>query len=114
MLGLDLLSLLSGPRSPERVTEEAGKISWIAGATGAVGVVFVFVVLAYFFFYNYGAAHLSYCYTQGIGYSGAGSVLWAVLAWLFSGFYYPYYSIFLADCGARSANNNMVGGKRRK
>jgi hypothetical protein len=50
--------------------------------------------------YFYGAAKLSY--------SKYGSILWAILAFIFAPFYYPFYAIFL-----HTTPTCLIGGVRR-
>lgn len=52
------------------------------------------------FLFSYGAARLSY--------NMYGSYGWSFLAFIFSGFYYPYYAFFL------SKPATMFGGGRRR
>ena len=74
-----------------------------------VGAVFLFS-----FIYSFGAAKLSYAYNTSVGSSL--TFLWAVLAFIFSGMYYPYYAFFVNPVGAPPASimSPMMGGKRRK
>lgn len=50
----------------------------------------VFVIM-----FSYGAARLSYCYNKYIGTDDGVTTLYVIICFLFSGFYYPYYSIYL-------------------
>ena len=62
--------------------------------------------------YGYGAAKLSYCYNKSLGRSDMEAMIWALLAYIFGGIYYPYYGIFLNPvCAVRVAS--IVGGRRR-
>ena len=68
----------------------------------------IFLLLIFTFLYSYGAASLSYNYCVYTNNSGA--FLWSLLAFFFSGFYYPYYALFLNPIG--SIPKAMTGGKR--
>jgi hypothetical protein len=72
------------------------------------------LVLFFSFVYSYGAAKLSYAYNTSVGSSSA--FLWSILAFMFSGFYYPYYAFFVNPVGAPSGSTPLpiVGGRRRK
>jgi hypothetical protein len=72
------------------------------------------LVLFFSFIYSFGAAKLSYAYNTSIGSSTA--FLWAILAFFFSGVYYPYYAFFVNPVGAPPASMTLpiVGGRRRK
>lgn len=61
-----------------------------ATAAGAVGVFGVLTMLSIFFllFFHIGAGYLSY--------QKYGSMLWAIVNFIFAYFYYPYYAFFLA------------------
>jgi hypothetical protein len=81
-------------------------------ATGFVFSMFFTIIL--FVLYAYGAASLSYCYNIQQGASSGTATLWAVLAFLFCGWYYPYYALLLHPvCGfATGKNKGLVGGRR--
>jgi hypothetical protein len=68
----------------------------------------IILLLIFTFLYSYGAASLSYNYCVYTNNSGA--ILWSLLAFFFSGFYYPYYAFFLNPIG--SISKVMTGGKR--
>ena len=69
----------------------------------------IILVLIFTFLYSYGAASLSYNYCVYTNNSGA--ILWSLLAFIFSGFYYPYYALFLNPIG--SIPKSMTGGGKR-
>jgi hypothetical protein len=52
-----------------------------------------FVILA--FLCSYGAAKLSWCYNKFNGADNSTCLGWSILAFFFSGLYYPYYGVFL-------------------
>ena len=54
-------------------------------------IIYIIVLLIVAF----GAAKLSYSYNTYIGTSGGLSIFYAVLAFIFSEFYYPFYAFFL-------------------
>lgn len=55
--------------------------------------------------FSYGAAKVNWTVNQ--------SYFWAILAFLFSGFYYPYYAFFQAPSGV-SGIMQAVGARRRR
>jgi hypothetical protein len=57
----------------------------------------------------YGAARLSWCYNTFHGASGGEKIIWSVLSFFFSGFYYPFYAIFLDPVCGRL----QKGGRRQ-
>jgi hypothetical protein len=60
---------------------------------GSYGILVIIPVLIIALSYSFGAAILSYHYNMYKGNSGA--VVWAILAYFFSGLYYPYYAFFV-------------------
>lgn len=54
--------------------------------------------------FAYGASSLSFCLNQSMG--------WAILCFMFPGFYYPYYAIFLNPL-CNKTTPAQVGGRRR-
>ena len=78
------------------------------GAYAGIGVLLFFI----FIIANlYGAARLSWCYNTFYGASGGAKFIWSLLCFFFSGFYYPFYAIFLDPVCGRVA---QVGGRRQK
>jgi hypothetical protein len=71
--------------------------SWMAGVWAVVVLIFVIVWVV---LYWVGAAKLSY--------DTSGSGVWALLAFLFAPFYYPYYAFFVS----KPAPAPMMGGGR--
>ena len=55
--------------------------------------------------FSFGAAKLSYDRFRSIG--------WAIVAFLFSGLYYPYYAFFVSSGPAVMAPTGMLGAMRR-
>jgi hypothetical protein len=89
----------------------------LPAAAATVGTYLVIVsglFLVCTFVYSYGAAKLSYAYNTSVGSSS--TFLWSILAFFFSGFYYPYYAFFVNPVGAPSTSivSPIVGGRRRK
>lgn len=68
---------------------------------GGVAILGVILALIPYILFAYGASKLSWCLNHSYG--------WSFLCFLFPGFYYPYYAIFLNPL----CNAPMVGGKRR-
>lgn len=79
-----------------------GLMSGGAGVMMTVSLTLIFSIL-----FSYGAAKLSYDTFHSVG--------WAVLAFIFSGFYYPYYALFVNRPGAMSTPPpmGMTGARRR-
>jgi hypothetical protein len=92
--------------------------STLPGTAAKIGSYLLFIVggiLIYSFVYSFGAAKLSYAYNNSVGNSMA--FVWALLAFFFSGFYYPYYAFFVSPVGAPTVSTILpatVGGRRRK
>ena len=61
------------------------------------------------FMVNFGAARLSYCYNVYTGNPGS-ALAWSVLAFFFSGIYYPFYALFLNPLCSVAP---LMGGRRR-
>jgi hypothetical protein len=64
----------------ETPTATSNGIPIMAIVSGVISFIFIFI-------YNYGAAKLSY--------SRYGSIGWSILAFFFSGLYYPYFAFFV-------------------
>jgi hypothetical protein len=68
--------------------------------------VLLFVVL-----YSVGAAKLSWCYNSSVGTGTALKLIYAAVAFWFSGFYYPFYAFFVDDnCQVGSIASNTNSG----
>ena len=98
----------------ELFTSVANNLPAAAATLGTYLVFSVGFFLISSFLYSYGAAKLSYAYNTSVGSSS--TFLWSILAFFFSGFYYPYYAYFVNPVGASPASTlpSLVGGKRRK
>jgi hypothetical protein len=75
---------------------------------GGVGVTMTMSLgLIFSLVFAYGAAKLSYDKFKSVG--------WAALAFIFSGFYYPYYALFLNTPAPISTPPpmGMIGARRR-
>ena len=79
-----------------------------ADASGLYGasLIVIFIYLAFIFLFSAGAASLSYNYNVSLGTSGSLTVVYAILSFMFSSFYYPYYALFLSPKAAQK------GGRR--
>ena len=86
----------------ELFTTAASNLPAAAATIGTYLVTIVGVFLVISFLYSYGAAKLSYAYNTSIGSSNA--FLWSILAFFFSGFYYPFYAFFVSPVGASPAS----------
>jgi hypothetical protein len=72
---------------------------------------YVLIGVAFYCLYAYGAARLSYCYNIYNGSDAMTATMWSLLAFLFSGWYYPIYGVFLNPvCGI---GPKQIGGRRR-
>ena len=58
-------------------------------------MIFITMYLAFILLFAYGAASLSYNYNVSIGTSGELTLVYSILAFVFSSFYYVYYALFL-------------------
>ncbi len=83
-------------------TTDAATAKSAAGIFGLFAGVGLFS-LVFFLLFHIGAGYLSY--------QKYGSMLWAVLDFLFPYFYYPYYAFFLAK---DMPPQTMFGGRRLK
>lgn len=82
-----------------------------AGSSLLGGLLFTLFIL---FMISFGAARLSYCYNVYTGNSGM-ALLWSVLAFFFSGIYYPFYALFLNPLCSEAVGRQapLTGGRRR-
>lgn len=100
----NILAAIQG-RRPEGFKEEDAPIQ--VGATIIAPILLSIVLI---FASMYGASHLSWCYNKSIGASDGTAMMWALLCFFFSGFYYPFYAIFLHQC---TVTRVLTGGRRR-
>jgi hypothetical protein len=77
-----------------------------SGSSLLLGLLFTLFI---FFMINFGAARLSYCYNVYTG-NSASALVWSILAFFFSGIYYPFYALFLNPLCSVAP---MTGGRRR-
>lgn len=70
-------------------------------------LILILMVILFGLISAYGAARLSYYYNISIGNSGS-AIFWSVLAFIFSDFYYPYYSFFLSSLSGKRGNNIVI------
>lgn len=71
-------------------------------------IVIIAMYMIFIIAFSVGAAILSYNYNCFIGTSSSLTVVYAILAFLFSSVYYPYYAIFLDPVGKKI----QKGGRR--
>lgn len=64
-------------------------------------VIILFVYILFLILFGVGAARLSYNYNISIGNSGGVAMAYAVLNFIFSSFYYPFYALVLDPLGKR-------------
>jgi biotin transporter BioY len=102
-------------------TAVATNLPETAAKLGGSILLTVILILIYMLIYSIGAAKLAYAYNTSVGSSFA--FLWAVLAFFFSNFYYPFYAFFINPVGApppsmlstpAQMTMSPVGGRRRK
>jgi len=98
------------------VTNVAAAVSGHEGFSGsnadgaqllAASLVIILFYLAYIVLFSAGAASLSYNYNLSIGTSGSMTVVYAILSFMFSALYYPYYAFFLSP-----VKGAQKGGRR--
>lgn len=77
---------VTGKKGEEQFTEAS------VGTTLLYSILFSLFIL---FMISFGAARLSYCYNIYTGNSGGTAFIWSVLAFFFSGIYYPFYALVL-------------------
>ena len=102
-----ILTLLSLKQASDKQKENftsydtsPASMSYVAG--------YLVVALLLMFVFDYGAARLSYFYNSSTGTTGGMLYVWAILAFLFSDIYYPFYSFFLNPISKKSGNNIQV------
>jgi len=109
-------SAIFGRKGIEHFTDSTAMESTTrANSMAATGFVFsTILALVFAILYAYGAANLSYCYNIQQGASSSTATLWALLAFLFCGWYYPYYALLLNPiCGFAAGKNKVQLGGRR-
>ena len=77
---------------------------------GTAALLFILFWIVFGILTAYGAAKLSYCYNKHIGSDDGTAFLFSILCFCFSGFYYPYYGVFLNPLCSLS---KITGGRRR-
>ena len=79
------------PPPPQAAQEGTSTTLTSSQASGLMGVfgVLALIPLLFLLFFHLGAGYLSY--------QKYGSMLWAVVDFIFAYFYYPYYAFFLAS-----------------
>jgi hypothetical protein len=93
--------------STAAVISSVGKSNPV-GFTGIL--VILILVLVIIFLYNYGAARLAYCAFSRMGYGDGFAFIMSIIAWLFSGLYYPIHALFITtECSAPK----LAGGRRK-
>jgi hypothetical protein len=82
-----------------------------------VNVIYILVMLLLLLITAIGAFRLSWCYNMYVGNGQGISIFYGILAFLFNGFYYPFYALFLNPvCGMKKAAPaalSAFGGRRR-
>jgi len=72
-------------------------------------LLFFIVKLTILLLFLFGAARLSWCYNTFYGAPDAEKILWAILCFIFSPLYYPFYGLYLDPVCGRVAQR---GGKK--
>ena len=65
-------------------------------AVGEASIMVVFIYIAGLLAFSVGAAILSYNYNRRCGTGSTMTVVYVLLAFIFSSFYYPYYAFMLS------------------
>ena len=109
-------SILSTEENVENTTEvsyrgNVPQVTYISEATITL-IVIVYIFLQFMF--SVGAAVQSYIYNRIIGTGDVLTVIYMILCFFFSSFYYPFYTFVLGG-GAPTAqrNYNQVAGRRK-
>ena len=76
---------------------------------GISAILFILLNVVFVIMFSYGAARLSYCYNKYTGATDGTAFFFAIICFLFSSFYYPYYAIFLSPICTLS---KVAGGRR--
>jgi hypothetical protein len=74
----------------------AGRDGFRGGDVEASSLYNVSLTSLFVIIFSAGAAYLSYNYNVAIGTSGGMTVVYGILSFIFSYFYYPYYALVLA------------------
>jgi hypothetical protein len=111
---LQVITKLTAPGSSFSVEGFQDPQTGSVGMVASVGIIYVISMIVLCIAISYGAARLSWCYNMTIGTDSGLAVLYAFLAFMFSGLYYPFYALFLNPvCAMRSAAVSVIGGRRR-
>jgi hypothetical protein len=113
---LQVITRLTAPGAKSvKVEAFQDKETGTTAVMATVGIVYVILMVVLCLAYSVGAARLSWCYNMYIGNDAGLALFYAILAFLFSGFYYPFYAIFLSPlCGMKKAVAvSVIGGRRR-
>ena len=76
-------------------------------------VAYIMLALLLMIVVSFGAAKLSYCYNIYMGSSEGVAFLWSILSFFFSGFYYPFYALFLDPLCGESSVSKIPSNQRR-
>jgi hypothetical protein len=83
-----------------------------------VYMAYIMVALLLMIIVSFGAAKLSYCYNIHMGSSEGVAFLWSLLSFFFSGFYYPFYGLFLdplcEESSVRSVSSNLRKSRKNR
>ena len=100
---------MDNPKRDEAVPTSLSKAALSFGLFGIILV--VLLILFVLFTYNYGAARLAYCAFNRLGYGEGGALIISIIAWFFSGIYYPMHALFITtECS--SPTQVLTGGRR--
>lgn len=103
----NLIGALTG--SPEGFYDASSNNSSDFAVFGLIFLIFNIINLIILIVCLFGAAKLSWCYNTFYGKSEGEKILWSILCFIFAGFYYPYYALFLDPVCGRVAQR---GGKK--
>ena len=80
-----------------------------ASGYGTFAMIGIFVYILVMFLQSCAGARLSWCYNKSIGTNAVLAVIYAILCFIFPGFYMVLYTFFLAPmCGGEQPKNNIV------
>jgi len=85
----------------ELINKNIEKFSDAAAAGWTIIIVYLLLV----FIYSYGASKLSWAYNTYNGIDFGYKLLYSILAFIFSGIYYPMYAFFLNPLGLLRRNS---------
>jgi TRAP-type mannitol/chloroaromatic compound transport system permease small subunit len=102
------LKVTSGKKTVREAFEDVTSSERLTGA-----IIFLIFFIFFMFAYAYGAAKLSWHYNMFIGNGSGSAYFWSIVCFFFSGFYYPFYGLFINPIASMRRNMSIVGGRMR-